>query len=75
LDISIETNPAINLTAFPATPVRGIYWSSTMYGGATPGVAWYFFFDHPLGNVNTLSATLQVRLVRAGRSVDAFDRL
>ena len=74
VDISIGTNPAINLTAFPATPVSGVYWSSTMYGGATPGVAWYFFFDHPLGNVNTLSATLQVRLVRAGQSVDAFDR-
>jgi hypothetical protein len=75
VDIGVGTRPTINLTAFPATPISGIYWSSTMYGGATPGVAWYFFFDHPLGSINTLSAGLQVRLVRGGQAVDAFDRL
>ncbi len=74
VDISVGTRPTIDLAAFPATPVAGIYWSSTMYGGATPGVAWYVFFDHPLGNFNVLSAGLQVRLVRAGQAVDAFDR-
>jgi hypothetical protein len=75
VDITAGTSPSIDLTAFPATPTTGIYWSSTIYGGATPGVAWYFFFDHPLGSFNTLSSNLAVRLVRGGQPTDSFDEL
>lgn len=64
IDINAAGGPALDRIAFPATPATGIYWTSTPYGGSTPGTAWYFFFDHPLADFNTLSALNRVRLVR-----------
>jgi hypothetical protein len=71
----IETgcfNPAINTTAFPSTEAQ-TYWSSTTEA-ANPIAAWVVNFD--TGAVGIISKTdifRRVRLVRGGRSPDAFD--
>jgi hypothetical protein len=59
------SGPAIDTTAFPATPAD-LFWSSSPYVGY-PADAWLINFNN--GNFNYLGRTtaLYVRLVRAGQ--------
>ena len=68
------TNPAINLTAFPATPVSSIYWSSTTYM-PNPAYAWDVNFNDGSTYPSHKAANYAVRLVRSGQLVDTFDAL
>ena len=79
--VKIDTSsPAIDSTAFPATPITGgTYgwggvWSSTSYA-PVPAGAWIVNFGN--GNSDALNASFTdyVRLVRSGQSLAAFDLL
>ena len=60
------SKPAIDATAFPATPAD-VFWSSSPLIGQS-AMAWHVSFFDGLVSVNTLrSTTLYVRLVRAGQ--------
>lgn len=54
--------PAINPTAFPATPTDS-YWSSTPYGTAGD-MAWRVIFDYGVSNGNFATFVYSVRCVR-----------
>jgi hypothetical protein len=59
------SNPAIDATAFPATPA-GAFWSASPFVG-NPASAWLVdFFNGVVGNVNR-GGSYYVRLVRAGQ--------
>jgi len=60
------TNPAIDLTAFPATPASSYYWSSTTYT-SNPGAAWFVFFLDGYTFAFSKSNGYSVRLVRSGQ--------
>ena len=66
VDIAVATNPAIDLTAFPATPASSVYWSSTTYT-PNPGGAWLVDFYDGASNTFTKAISPQVRLVRSGQ--------
>ncbi len=57
------SNPAIDSTAFPATPLTW-YWSATPYAGDASG-AWGVFFGNVYGY--NRNGTYAVRLVRASQ--------
>lgn len=73
VDVNKATAPEIDSIVFPTTPTNGGYWSSTPYGGPTPGTAWYLRINRPLVSFNVVAATNAVRLVRGGAAADAFD--
>ena len=60
-----RSNPAIDITAFPATPA-GYTWSASPYAGSSNG-AWNVHFNN--GGVNSYGRlnSFYVRLVRAGQ--------
>lgn len=58
-------NPAIDATAFPATPAS-LFWSASPYVGNTNN-AWVVYFSNGLVYVNYRGDPLYVRLVRAGQ--------
>jgi hypothetical protein len=66
VDISVATDPAINLTAFPATPASSVYWSSTTYT-PSPAIAWVVNFVGGDTVANGKSSNYSVRLVRSGQ--------
>ena len=60
------SNPAIDATAFPATPANAFWSSSPLVGQSV--MAWFVSFVDGLVSVGALrSTTLYVRLVRAGQ--------
>lgn len=65
VDIADATAPAIDLTAFPATPAA-FYWSSTTH---TPNTAdaWFVDFDDGGTGAGNKPASGAVRLVRSGQ--------
>jgi hypothetical protein len=65
VDISVATDPAINLTAFPATPASGDYWSSTTCT-PSPTEAWVVVFTDGGILTNEKDSGSLVRLVRSG---------
>ncbi len=66
-------NPAINATAFPATPFIRPFRSSTVYQ-ASPTFAWGVNFTHGNTSAEMLINSGYVRLVRSGQApVAAFD--
>jgi len=67
------TDPAINQAIFPNTSMLN-YWSASSYARG-PGSGWVVHFGH--SGTSTISKTnsYNVRLVRGGRSYDAFDLL
>jgi hypothetical protein len=66
LDITVATDPAINLTAFPATPVSSVYWSSTTYA-PVPAGAWSVYFNGGGASGDDKANSYLVRLVRSGQ--------
>lgn len=58
-------NPAIDTTAFPATP-SGVFWSSSPYVGNSD-IAWGVHFGDGYVSYNFRSYYFLVRLVRAGQ--------
>ena len=61
-----RSNPAIDATAFPATPAS-FFWSSSPYVGG-PAVAWGVgFVNGYVGNSYGRNGSFYVRLVRAGQ--------
>jgi hypothetical protein len=66
VDISVATNPAINLTAFPATPASSVYWSSTTYA-PYPAYAWGVIFNVGYTYAANKASGHSVRLVRSGQ--------
>lgn len=70
VDLSIVTNPVINLTDFPGTPADSIYWSATTYK-PNPAWAWRVYFGNGFTNADfatsVKSSNFAVRLVRSGQ--------
>ena len=64
-------SPAINLAIFPNTP-SGTFWSGTTYATDAP-TAWSVDFIDGANFNDPKTATLRVRLVRAGQPLDSFD--
>lgn len=79
-DVYTAGQPAIDTTAFPATPISGDHWglgatwSSTTYAPDAAS-AWYIAFNYgkTLANAKALSSYL--RLVRNGQSLASYDAL
>ena len=67
------TNPAINQDIFPNTDILN-YWSASSYVRG-PNVGWVVHFGHSGTSTISKSNSYNVRLVRGGRSYDAFDLL
>lgn len=70
-------NPAIDETAFPATPTGwdpSYYWSSTSLT-TFPDAAWIVVFFHGATFPYYKTNTYRVRLVRSGQGLGAFDLL
>jgi hypothetical protein len=59
------SNPAIDATAFPATPAN-VFWSASPYIGY-PAYAWNVYFLNGYVNYYSRTNTYYVRLVRAGQ--------
>lgn len=57
-----RTSPAIDTSAFPATPSNW-YWSATPYAGYS-GYAWYVYFGYGSVSHYTRLSNFHVRLVR-----------
>ena len=66
VDILAFTNPAINPTAFPATPEFSDYWSSTT-NMPVPTEAWFVYFQAGASYGTAKTNSCQVRLVRSGQ--------
>jgi hypothetical protein len=64
VDISLS-NPAIDATAFPATPADA-FWSASPYVGI-PSCAWIVYFINGSVGYNSRTSSSEVRLVRAGQ--------
>lgn len=64
--IDVNANPAIAVTAFPATLANSLYWSSTTY---TPNLAlaWDVNFGGGHANAGDKTGNSRVRLVRSGQ--------
>lgn len=68
VDLSIVTNPVIDLTFFPGTPADSLYWSATTY---KPNLtfAWRVYFGDGFTNADfatsVKSSNFAVRLVRS----------
>lgn len=60
-----RSNPAIDITAFPATPA-GYTWSASPFAGGSNS-AWYVYFNDGLVVSNGRDYTYYVRLVRSGQ--------
>ena len=67
------TNPSINQTQFPATPVS-YFWSGSPVAGVS-GSAWFVDFNDGLDGWDYSGYAGPVRLVRAGQSFAAFDAI
>jgi hypothetical protein len=70
---SCGSDPAINTTIFPATPVSR-FWSASSYG-PDPTDAWCVGFGFGLVYPSDKPGGNRVRLVRGGESFNAFDLL
>ena len=57
-------NPTINQQAFPNTPERGWYWSSTVNDES---IVWFVGFDVGYASWSVRGGVLPVRLVRSGQ--------
>jgi hypothetical protein len=57
-----QSNPSIDPTAFPATPVAA-FWSSSPLAGSPPN-AWFVLFSDGNMNTNVMSSSFDVRCVR-----------
>jgi hypothetical protein len=69
-----RTDPALNDTVFPATPIS-YFWSGSPYADGSYG-AWVVNFGLGVdGNGLRKYGDFQVRLVRGGQSFDSFDGL
>ena len=65
-------SPGINTSHFPDTSKNGIYWSSSSHA-ADASLARGVNFEFGLLNTLNKSANAEVRLVRGGQWLDAFD--
>ncbi len=57
-----KTNPSIDPTAFPSTPVD-VFWTSSPLAGS-PSNAWYVYFKYGSFNFVVVTDTYRVRCVR-----------
>ncbi len=72
--VNLATNsPAIDSTAFPATP-SDAFWSSTTYA-PFPSSAWFVNFVSGYSYADNKTYSFYVRLVRSGQSFAPFDSL
>lgn len=66
-------SPAIDSTAFPATPINRFFWTSTTYA-VDPNFTWFVNFDTG-ATVVDITFSNHVRLVRGGQALASYDFL